>query len=182
MLSPLHTWETSSYELGGNTIYETWIEQLGVCSRDYTLFALLARVRGMLRNSLEPRGLPSDVCSQLQTEFMNCGGHTPSYVTVNEFALICRRAAREDRQYAVDDKVWPRKSKPIRVTDIFQTFGERLAKANAAKSQVWDMFDGPYYSDVAPYLRKLRKKMSYVDPNGLLTIRPEFRLVFWFDS
>lgn len=58
--------------------------------RNYSLFALLAKVRGTHKESLDPRGLPKDVSSIVKKEYIkwNGDGHTHSYISLNELKIL----------------------------------------------------------------------------------------------
>lgn len=53
--------------------------------RAYLLFGVMAGIRGDYDALFEPRGLPKDVSSEIKEEYKEFGGHTPSWLTTEEF-------------------------------------------------------------------------------------------------
>ena len=82
--------------------WECWAINLPV-SRDYVLFALLAKVRGQYTNSSDPRGIPNDVSPEVKEWFDTSGFHSHSWLTPVEFYTTCVSYEQSIKNDGYDD-------------------------------------------------------------------------------
>ena len=77
--------------------------------RIYSLFGVLAGTRGDYEALYDPRGLPMDVSPEITEEYRTLGGHTPSWLTTEEFGKCldsyfedCTKGAGNSEDYVRD--------------------------------------------------------------------------------
>ena len=131
--------------------------------RNYSMFAALAGVRGG-PPMISPRGFPDTASPALKQAWEDNGEHTPSYLSVKELKRCINHRYKmiyQKRRY---------KSRKT-VINIFE---------NPRPGKEWGRCVS--YQDVVAYCEKFIKDNSITAIDGLIDIKPEVRLVFWFDS
>mgnify|MGYP001578519903 CR=1 FL=1 len=81
---------------GMRTGCEIWV------ARDYTLFGLMAGVRGSDLPDVPPRGIPDGLSDEVQNEYIRCGtdAHTESWLTLGELTTVLARHPHRDMELA----------------------------------------------------------------------------------
>ncbi len=184
-LHPKHQYEDTD---------EGYINQCPASNRNYSLFGILAEVRG--NGCIYPqRGLPKDISPKLKAHMDKWLEHSPHWLTLSEFQKclnkydkLWKKEAKQqykrhvkeladgmiDQEYF--DRVWkddPDEKKKIKIDDIFYEYSKFP----------WKEYIHPSFEDIIPYLDKYQDDLvaEYVlleeDPPKI-----EFRLVFYFDS
>ena len=135
------------------------LEIQSLAGRNYTLFSLIAGVRGQHQSMFPVRGLPKNVSDDIKAEYEKDHYHSATYLSPNELKRIMSTMARLIREYYAD---FP--------------FGDLTGSANAAFSE-YGCNDG-----ILRYIRSY-KESEQVD-NILLGTKnnTRFRIVIWFDS
>ena len=100
-----------------------------VKSRDYKLFAELARVRGETNTSMDPRGIPKDI-SELGKHCVddwNGDGHSHTYMSILEFTQCFLRTRDENEKIEhVKDKLTGPDPAIERASELFGIVTDRL--------------------------------------------------------
>lgn len=138
--------------------------QVAATGRDYKLFALLASVRG--DGDRKAKGLPSDVSDTIRSACMLDGGHSHSYMPLEEFKRVLFEEYKPDEHC---------RYVPTKRTDIFYDWEDY--KENHKD-------EPPAFSSIVTYCEQLKEKYNvekYILDNDSLN-DVEVRLVFWFDS
>ncbi len=94
MGTDIHGWIEFKEETGA------WRSSLsiGLPERDYTLFGLMAGVRGVVPALIEPRGLPDDACWYGKERYGADFDHTTSWLTVDELKNVRGKLEGENRE------------------------------------------------------------------------------------
>lgn len=148
-------------------IAERGWKEISAAGRDYQLFSLLAGIRGP--KVREPKGLPSDVTKVVNHAYNESGGHSPSYMSLEDFARILF----EEYKHYGDGESDYNVTRPVKVLDIFYDAYD-FDKAEEV----------PAFSSIVTYCEHLKKKYNIeseiFDDKSLNDV--DVRLVFWFDS
>lgn len=137
--------------------YVHW-RQVDATTRDYSLFARLANVRGYFDERSNAKGLPADVSPAILQACEDYGtdGHSHSWVTLEEFSEIVKehgyRSTKDDAFY-----------------DRFVTEFESRPQP---------------YATIVNYCNKLKEEKS-IDKHILgsdTSSEVQVRIVFWFDN
>lgn len=95
--------------------------------RNYSIFSLLAGLRGPYEAMIDPRGLPSDRSSGIltYTQYWGDDGHTHSYLTVKELKKLrkkLKKIAKKDDSFKQESKVYRKIFKTI--IQVMESLGE----------------------------------------------------------
>ena len=134
--------------------------QINATSRDYQLFGLLASVRGP--GPREPKGLPHDVSDIVCEASASDGGHSHSYISLEEFEKVLFEEY-EDKDYPYD---------PTDKHNIWYDWEDKSIE------------HPPDFTSIVTYGKMLKEKHNvekYILDNDSVN-DVEVRLIFWFDS